>query len=263
MKKIMLFSALFLTYINLLAAQPTDVEKWLIKGNEYYDQKEYNKAIEAYTQVINIRLNEEKAAEERAKKQSANRDFYSFRRTWTGKEITAYLYRGKSYYKIKNYDAAIKDYLVVKKNYDPSYYQIYVSLGDAYGANGQYNEAYINYKKYDGRIKTYKTEKGIVVKAVKDKSLKDEEIIQIKNKIFEKIRKQIDDYNKYDYNYIFAEIVFTAYEELEHFEKLSKEINFLISHLDAIWGNAEYHLILKVGNHWADFDLRRGEYKVL
>ena len=144
----MLFSALFLTYINLLAAQPTDVEKWLIKGNEYYDQKEYNKAIEAYTQVINIRLNEEKAAEERAKKQSANRDFYSFRRTWTGKEITAYLYRGKSYYKIKNYDAAIKDYLVVKKNYDPSYYQIYVSLGDAYGANGQYNEAYINYKKY-------------------------------------------------------------------------------------------------------------------
>lgn len=37
MKKIMLFSALFLTYINLLAAQPTDVEKWLIKGNEYYD----------------------------------------------------------------------------------------------------------------------------------------------------------------------------------------------------------------------------------
>ena len=148
MKKIMLFSALFLTYINLLAAQPTDVEKWLIKGNEYYDQKEYNKAIEAYTQVINIRLNEEKAAEERAKKQSANRDFYSFRRTWTGKEITAYLYRGKSYYKIKNYDAAIKDYLVVKKNYDPSYYQIYVSLGDAYGANGQYNEAYINYKKY-------------------------------------------------------------------------------------------------------------------
>ncbi|MBO5141720.1 MAG: hypothetical protein J6C46_01750 [Clostridia bacterium] len=122
---------------------------------------------------------------------------------------------------------------------------------------------YINYKKYDGRIKTYKTEKGIVVKAVKDKSLKDEEIIQIKNKIFEKIRKQIDDYNKYEYNYIFAEIVFTAYEELEHFEKLSKEINFLISHLDAIWGNAEYHLILKVGNHWADFDLRRGEYKVL
>ena len=78
---------------------------------------------------------------------------------------------------------------------------------------------YINYKKYDGKIKTYNTRKGTVVKAVKDRTLREEEIIQIKNKIFEKIRKQIDEYNKYDYNYIFAEVVFADYEELDKSEK--------------------------------------------
>lgn len=122
---------------------------------------------------------------------------------------------------------------------------------------------YINYKKYDGRIKTFNNKKGIVVKAVKDKQLKHDEIVQIKNKIFEKIRKQIDDYNKYDNNYIFAEIVFTDYEELEHFEIINKEINYFISHLDVIWSEAEYHLILKVGNNWTDFDLKRGNYKII
>lgn len=119
---------------------------------------------------------------------------------------------------------------------------------------------YINYKKYDGKIKTYNNKRGIVVKAVKDKKLKEEEIIQIKNKLFEKIRKQIDDYNKFDNNFIFAEIVFTDYDELEHFEKIHNEINYFISHLDVIWSDAEFHLILKVGNNWTDFDLKRGNY---
>lgn len=122
---------------------------------------------------------------------------------------------------------------------------------------------YINHKKYDSKIKTYKTAKGIIVRAIKDKDLRDEEIIQIKNKIFEKIRKQIDDYTKYDYNYIFAEIVFTDYDELEKVERLSKEINYFVSHLDIFWGDAEFHLILKMGNNWCDFDLKRGEYRTI
>lgn len=122
---------------------------------------------------------------------------------------------------------------------------------------------YISNKKYTGRIITYSNPGGIVVKAVKDKSLKEEEIIQIKNKIFEKIRKQMDDYNKYDYNYIFAEIVFTEYEALNEIENLNREINFLISHLDGAFGNDEFHLILKMGNNWVDFDLKDRSYTLL
>jgi len=122
---------------------------------------------------------------------------------------------------------------------------------------------YINYKKYTGRIITYSNPSGIVVKAVKDKNLKEDEIIQIKNKIFEKIRKQMDDYNKYDYNYIFAEIVFTEYEALNEIDNLNKELNFLISHLDGVFGNDEFHLILKIGNNWVDFNLKGRTYTLL
>ena len=150
MKKIILFCAVFFISFSLLNAQTTEVEKWTIRGDEYYDAKDYQNAIKAYTQVINIRLEEEERVKERAKAnaRAMNRDIYQFNRTWTGLEINAYLYRGKSYYRMKNYDAAIEDYLVVRDNYDPNFYQIYVSLGDAYGANMDYENARINYKKY-------------------------------------------------------------------------------------------------------------------
>ena len=87
--------------------------------------------------------------------------------------------------------------------------------------------------------------------------------MQIKNKIFEKIRKQIDDYAKYDYNFIFAEIVFTDYEVFNSIEVLNKEIQYFISHLDILFGEAEFHLILKIGNMWNDFDLKKGTYQTL
>lgn len=122
---------------------------------------------------------------------------------------------------------------------------------------------YIDNKKYEGKIKTFKNKNRIIVKAVKEKAFREEEMIQIKNKIFEKIRKQIDDYNKYDYNFIFAEIVFTDYKELEKIEKLNEEIRFFISHLDVIWESREFHLILKVGNIWNDFNLKKGTYRLL
>ena len=98
---------------------------------------------------------------------------------------------------------------------------------------------------------------------MKEKSFRKEEVLQIKNKIFEKIRKQIDDYTKYDYNLIFAEIVFTDYEVFNSFEHLNNEIQYFISHLDILFGEAEFHLILKMGNIWNDFDLKNGTYKKL
>lgn len=122
---------------------------------------------------------------------------------------------------------------------------------------------YIHDKKFEGKIKTYQTKKGIVVKAVKEKVFRIEEMVQIKNKIFEKIRKQIDDYAKYDYNFIFAEIVFTDYEVFNSIEVLNKEIQYFISHLDILFGEAEFHLILKIGNMWNDFDLKKGTYQML
>jgi len=133
----------------------------------------------------------------------------------------------------------------------------------AYRLKDKKLDKYIHDKKFNGKIKTYQTKKGIVVKAVKEKAFRKEEILQIKNKIFEKIRKQIDDYAKYDYNFIFAEIVFTDYEVFQSFEGLNQEIQYFISHLDILFGQAEFHLILKMGNIWNDFDLKKGTYRTL
>jgi len=133
----------------------------------------------------------------------------------------------------------------------------------AYKLKDKVLDLYIDYKKYDGKIITYNTQKGITVRAVKDKDLREEEIIQIKNKLFEKIRKQIDDYSKFDYNLIFAEIVFANYKELDKIEKLNQEINYFVSHLDCFWGDSEFHLILKIGRNWSDFDLKRRCYQAL
>lgn len=138
------------TISTTLYAQITDVEKWSIRGDEYYENQDYENAIKAYTQVIDLRLKEEDEVQQKAKARAraTNSDFYSFNRTWTGIEVNAYLQRGRSYYRLKNYDAAIADYKVVAENYDPDFYPIYVSLGDAYGAKGDFTNASLWWKKY-------------------------------------------------------------------------------------------------------------------
>ncbi len=120
---------------------------------------------------------------------------------------------------------------------------------------------YMSSSKYSGRVKTYFKNNKINVKALKENDFKEEEIIQIKNKIFEKIRKQLDDYQKFDVNYIFAEIVYTGYKEAHSFEQLNNEIQYFVSHLDANFGNIDFHLILKNGNRFIDFDIKEGTFK--
>ena len=147
-KVVVLVFFILSTLSATLYAQITDVEKWSIRGDEYYENRDYANAIKAYTQVIDLRLKEEDEVQQKAKLRATNPDFYSFNRTWTGIEINAYLQRGRSYYRLKNYDAAIADYKVVADNYDPNFYHIYVSLGDAYGAKGDFTNATSWWKKY-------------------------------------------------------------------------------------------------------------------
>lgn len=149
MKKLMLILFALGSFIGTAVyAQPTEIEKWTIRGDEYYNSGDYTNAINAYTQVIEIRQKEEDVAFERAKRNSYNKDIISFSRTWTGHEINAYLYRGRSYYKQKKYDEALADYEVVRQNYDPNFAYIYVCLGDTYGAKKDYENCSISYKKY-------------------------------------------------------------------------------------------------------------------
>lgn len=51
------------TISTSLYAQITEVEKWSIRGDEYYKNRDYANAIKAYTQVIELRLKEEDDAQ--------------------------------------------------------------------------------------------------------------------------------------------------------------------------------------------------------
>ena len=122
---------------------------------------------------------------------------------------------------------------------------------------------YINKSKYSGRVKAYIHDDKLNVKALKEANFKDDEIVHIKNKIFEKIRKQLDDYQKFDFNYIFAEIVYTGYKEFSSYDQLNEEIQYFVSHLDANFGNNEFHLVIKKGNRFIDFDIKNRTYTFL
>lgn len=123
-------------------------------------------------------------------------------------------------------------------------------------------EGYVQYKKYQDKIKTVSIRGGIVISPITNDALIDDYIIEIKNKIFEKIRKLIDDYQKFDKNIIFADIVSARYfNSEEEIEKLSKEIKFYINHLDGINDEREYTLILRTTNYWIKFNLQDGIYK--
>ena len=91
-----------------------------------------------------------------------------------------------------------------------------------------------------------------------------EYIIEIKNKIFEKIRKLIDDYKRYEKNIIFVEVVSPRYFNTEEeIQKLNQELQYYISHLDGFDDEREYELILKTSTRWNCFHLTNGSYEDL
>ena len=122
-------------------------------------------------------------------------------------------------------------------------------------------EGYIQYRKFQNRIKTYSIRGGIVIAPAFDEVSVNDYIIEIKNKLFEKIRKLIDDYTKYDENIIYAEIVTPKFFRTdEEIEKLNEEIKFYIAHLDGINDEREYKLILANKDKWTSFNLKDGTY---
>lgn len=122
--------------------------------------------------------------------------------------------------------------------------------------------AYDEYRRFHSKIVSFKIRGGTVIMATGENEIsKEEYLTEIKNKIFEKIRKLIDDYQKCKNNIIFVDVVSSVYfSEQEDIEKLNDEIKFYISHLDGFSYDGEYILILKSGDDWTKFDLKNGNY---
>ena len=134
----------------------------------------------------------------------------------------------------------------------------------AYKLSDKTFKEYLKNNRYAGRIRQhYKPSGDVNVSAVKSEEFSSAEVVQIKNKIFEKIRKQLDDYKKFDFNYIFVEIVYSGYKEISSYDELNLEIQYFVTHLDVNFGNIDFHLVLKNGNNFVDFNLKDGTYKFI
>lgn len=124
---------------------------------------------------------------------------------------------------------------------------------------------YIEYKKATDKIETFRLKHGKFIISPKITPKMNEEYqINIKNKIFEKIRKLLDDYCKCDINIIYATITSPEYfEDITDLEGFVKEIQYYMAHLDADLTDREYKLVLKMNQKWIEINLNDGSYKVI
>lgn len=122
---------------------------------------------------------------------------------------------------------------------------------------------YDEYRRFRSKIVSFRIRGGTVIMAMgEDEISKKEYLVEIKNKIFEKIRKLIDDYKKCKNNIIFVDVVSSLYfSDEEDIKSLNEELKFYISHLDGFSDEGEYNLVLKSGECWTSFDLKNGKYK--
>ena len=88
--------------------------------------------------------------------------------------------------------------------------------------------------------------------------------IKIKNKIYEKIRKQVDEYKQFDLNIIYADITNPEYfDDITDLDSFSQEVYYYINHLDVNMDFATYKLILKMNSKWIELNLNDGSYKII
>ncbi len=125
-------------------------------------------------------------------------------------------------------------------------------------------EGYIEYRKAGDKVEFF-DENGKMVLSPKLFPMMNEEYqIKIKNKLFEKIRKQIDEYEQFDLNIIYAEITSPEYfDDITDLEAFSKEIVYYMQHLDANTNFASYKLIIKINSKWIELNLNDGTYKMI
>ena len=135
---------------------------------------------------------------------------------------------------------------------------------EEYKLDAENVEGYIEYKKAADKVEIYNDGKRIILSPKINPELEEEYNINIKNKIFEKIRKLLDNYQKYDINVIFAEITSPEYfEDITNLDKFSKEIMYYIEHLEGDLSVLEYRLIIKINKKWVEINLKDGTYKTI
>jgi tetratricopeptide (TPR) repeat protein len=158
--------------------------EWFDRGYEYGLNKEYDKAIEAYTSAIALNPNHAKAYNNRGiayeKKGQYDRAIGDYNRVIAINPNLAEAYnnRGYAYYSKGQHDRAIEDYnKAITLN--PNYYAAYDNSGVAYANKGQYDRAIEDFNKaialnpneggaYNNRGVAYYNKKGNMGRAISD-----------------------------------------------------------------------------------------------
>ena len=133
-----------------------------------------------------------------------------------------------------------------------------------YRLNKEDAEDYLTYKKANDKVEIYENKGEIVISPKLFPLLNIEYSVMIKNKILEKIRKLFDDYQKYDENLIYAEIISPEYfEDVTDLDAFSQEIFYYICHLEELLDDREYKLIIRLNRRWIELNLKTGKYQAL
>lgn len=125
-------------------------------------------------------------------------------------------------------------------------------------------DGYMVYKKYNEKVSTYKLREGLIILPnTKDITI-DDYMIELKNKIFTKVRKLSDEYKKFENNIIFVDVVSSEMLR-DKFDKneMCKELNFFVSHIESDFTKSNVKVVMKLGSEFVEYNLSRGDYNVL
>lgn len=123
-------------------------------------------------------------------------------------------------------------------------------------------DGYMEYKKYKEKVTTYTIREGLAILPNTDSISAEDYIVELKNKIFTKIRKLSDSYDKFPLNIIYVDIVSSRFlKDKLDLEKMNEEFKFFISHIESDFENMVSKVIMKLGNEFVEFNLTDNTYK--
>lgn len=125
-------------------------------------------------------------------------------------------------------------------------------------------EGYMEYKKYTDKVSTYRVRGGMAILPNTSNISVDDYIVELKNKIFTKVRKLSDDYKKFENNIIFVDVVSSDFFK-EKFDKnnMCEELNYFVTRIESDFGDASAKVVLKLGTEFVEFDLVNRCYRII
>jgi len=125
-------------------------------------------------------------------------------------------------------------------------------------------DGYIEYKKYQGRVETYQVRGGLLILPNTSNISMEDYITELKNKIFIKVRKLADDYQKFETNIIFVELVSSNFFK-ENFDiaKMSEELNYYVNYIEADFHHVIAKVVMKMGNVFIEYNLSEKNYQII